>query len=401
LIFTAFDETAIFAEVKAMTTGGSYMETVLEGFREPEELSEIQELMQKDKLLEAREEATALTKRASESFPSVKHERFLRGSCLYLLGLIAAKLGDSEGSIRYMEAASDLGHPFAPYRAAAHLLIEGAISDDSMDLREKRDKAFHYYLMGAELGDVVCIDHIQLALRAKGKKSQEQYWFLLKRMSEEEDPVRQFAHFYHTTYTAKDRLFLDKVMKEESLSGGPCPSTITGIPGRSTLVSAYIDLIMRKQLRFVWLAFFQDTGMVESHPMMQVFDGYREVVRRNPLADLFLLVNQKYAADKSTIALKSDQVLENMLAGDQIMVQFGRLAHYAIVWAVDKDNQRVLLLDPFDEFWQPSHNSCVTFFDRKAYKHNRHLVHLSLTEVQQMLVVVMTIRDRNSANEAS
>lgn len=378
-----------------MTTRRSYMETVLGGFRTPEELREIQELMQKGKLLEAREKATGLAIRAAESFSSVKSARFLRGEALYLQGQIAAEMGHTEGSIRHMVAAADLGHPFAPYQAAAHLLIEGAVSNDSMDLRAKRDKAFHYYLMGAELGDVVCIDHIQVALRAKGNKSQEHYWFLLKRMSEEADPVRQFAHFYHTNYTAKDRLFLDKVMKEESLSGGPCPSTITGIPGRSTLVSAYVDLIMRKQLGFVWRAFYDDTGMAKSYPMMQVFDGYRDTVRGNPLADLFLLVNQKYAADESNVALPSDQLFENMLAGDQIMVQCGRLVHYAIVWAVDRDNQRVLLLDPFDEPWQPSHNPSITFFERKDYKHNRHLVHLSLSEVQQMLVAVMTVRERN------
>ena len=132
--------------------------------------------------------------------------------------------------------------------------------------------------------------------------------------------------------------------------------------------------------------------------MMQVFNGYRDAIRRNPLADLFLLVNKEYAAEKSAFTLTNDQLLENMLAGDQIMVRCGRLAHYAIVWAVDRDNQRVLLLDPFDEFWQPSHNPCITFFERKDYKHNRHLVHLLLSELQPMLIAVMTIRDRTSAD---
>ena len=212
-----------------MTNGGSYMETVLEGFRKPEELSEIQELMQKDNLLEAREKATALAKRAPESLSSVKLERFLRGSGLYLLGQIAAKLGDSKGSIRYLEAASDIGHPFAPYQTAALLLIEGVVLSDSLDIQAKQDKVFHYYLMGAELGDVDCIDHLQVLLRAKGEKSQENYWFLMKHMSEEADQVRQFARFYDTTYTTKDRVFFEKLMKDESLSGGPCPSTITGI----------------------------------------------------------------------------------------------------------------------------------------------------------------------------
>lgn len=381
-----------------MGNGRSYIEYILEGFSTPEELEEIQKLIQKDKLLEAREKATALAKRAPESFSSVKHERFFRGSALYLRGQIAAKLGDIEDSIRHMEAATELGHPFAPYQAAAHLLIEGAGSNDSLDLRAKQDKALYYYLVGAELGDVVCIDHIQVALRAKGKKSQEHYWFLLKRMSEETDDVRRYAHFHDTKLTAEDRLFFEKVMKAESLSGGSSPSAITGVPGRSTLVSAYVDLNIRKHLRFVWLAFFEDVGTVESYPMMQVFNGYRDAIRRNPLADLFLLVNKEYAAEKSAFTLTNDQLLENMLAGDQIMVRCGRLAHYAIVWAVDRDNQRVLLLDPFDEFWQPSHNPCITFFERKDYKHNRHLVHLLLSELQPMLIAVMTIRDRTSAD---
>jgi hypothetical protein len=378
-----------------MTTGGSYTEAVLDGFDTPEELREIQELIRKDKLSKALKKATALARRAPESFSSVKHERFLRGSALYLQGQIAAELGDAEGSIRHMEAAASLGHPFAPYQAAARLLIEGALSKNSMELRARRDKAFQYYLMGAELGDTACIDQIQVIFRAKGDQAQEHYWFLLQRMSEEAGPVRQFARLYETVYTAKDRLFLDKVMKKESISGGACPSTINGVPGRSTLVSAYVDLILRRQLRFVWGAFFSGTAD-KAHQMIQVFEEYRELIRHNPLADLLLLVNNKYAAGKPAIALASDQLSQNMLAGDQILVQCGRLSHYAIVWAVDRDKQRVLLLDPFDKFWKPSHNPCITVYNRVEYKHSRHLVQLLLPEVQQMLVAVMTVRDRLS-----
>ena len=80
-----------------------------------------------------------------------------------------------------------------------------------------------------------------------------------------------------------------------------------------------------------------------------------------------------------------------MLTGDQIMIRCSRLTHYAIVWAVDRDYQRVLLLDPYYEFGQPSHNPCITFYERKDYKHNQHLVLILLPELQPMLVAVMTI----------
>lgn len=381
-----------------MAKGKSYMESIVAGFRAPEELLEIENLMEKDKFLEAREKATILANRAPETFSSLKFERFLRGSALYLLGEITAKLGGNKDSIRYMEAASDLGHPFAPFQTAARLFFETNRQGNSLDRQTNLDKVFHYYLMGAELGDLACIELIQVLLKQKGNESQQNYWFLLQRMSEVADKIRQFVHFYHGTYTTEDRAFLHDVMKKESLSGGAYNSTTTAIPSRSTLVSAYVDLLMRRQLQFVWLAFFQDTGTIEGFPMADVFECYREEVCRNPLAELYLLVSQKYAAQDSAIALSSGQLVENILAGDQILVQCGHLAHYAIVWAVDIENQQIILLDPFDEFWQPSHNLCINSFERKDYKYNRHLVHLSLKEVQQILVAVMTIRNRNSEN---
>jgi tetratricopeptide (TPR) repeat protein len=377
-----------------MSTGRSFVESVIDGFNTPEELLEIEDLMEKKRLIEAREKAIALAKKPSDYFASDKRERYMRGYALYYSGQISAELGDRDDAIQQMEAAVDLGHPYAAYDTAALLLIQGTASKTPIDTDALRDKVFHYYLIGAELGYAVCIDHIQVALRAKGEESKAHYWFLLQRMSESADDVRRYRHFQNTEFTKEDRLFLRQVMKTESLSGGALPSTIAGLPRRSTLVSAYVDLLMRKQLRFVWMAFFEDSGVAESYPLTDVFNAYRDSTRDNPLADLFLLVNERYASDESAIALSSDQLLENTLAGDQVVVRCGRMVHYAIVWAVDRKNQKVLLLDPFDEFWQPSHNPCITFFERKSYKGHRHLVNLLLPEFQSMIVAVMTIRDR-------
>ncbi len=372
----------------------SYMASIMGGFRTSPELSKINDLLEKKNLKAAYENATEIIEKESSSFLSAKMENYLKGQVYFLRGEISAELGHSEAALEDMKGATEFGHPFAPYQVASRLVIQSSLTQDPLERKQYLEKAHAYHLMGAELGHSICIDHIQVALRAKQRKEDEHYWFLLERIGESPEQISKFQTFYTQVFNEDDRAFFAEVMEMMSLSNGQKLSAIQGLPGRSTLVSAYVDLIMRKGLRFVWKAFFQEDKGDVTFTLQEVFENYRNIIRKNPLADLWLLINNKYDSGNKALSLNTDKLIDNTLPGDQIVVRCGRLSHYSTVWSIDKSKNEVYLLDPFDEFWQPSHNRCVTAYEHQPYKYKRYLTRVSYSELQEILVAVFSIRDR-------
>jgi len=372
----------------------SHITYVKEGFRTDPELQALYDLIDNEELTTAQQKATKIIERESTSFSSAKYENYLKAQAYFLRGEVAAQRGDENAALDDMKHATDLGHPYAPYQVASRLVIQSTRTQDALKRQRYLDEAHEYHLMGAELGDSVCIDHIQVALRAKQQLMDEHYWFLLERMGDDAEQIDKFVSFYSEVFNENDRALLDDVMETLSLSKGQKESAVQDVPGRSTLVSAYVDLLMRRQLGFVWKAFFQEDKGEGAFPLQEVFESYQSAIRENPLADLYLLVNLKYDYGAKAKGLAAEELAANALPGDQIVIRCGRLSHYANVWAIDKSKNEMYLLDPFDEFWQPSHNRCVTMFERKPYKYKRHLIRVSYAEVQKMLVAVLAVRDR-------
>lgn len=358
------------------------------------ELRGIDDLQDKGELNQAHRKATALIERPSNSFSSVKYERHLKGLALYRRAHISKKLFDIEGFLNDMEKAANLGHPNAPSEAATWLMFRSIREPDSSRRQAALEKVYAYYLMGAELGNSDCYEYTQAICREKGQREEEHYWFLLKQMAQDIEAIRQVDHLYRQYLTTSFRAFLDRVMCTRSLSGGEVASTISGLPGRTTLTAAFVDLNMRRFLRFVWSANFKEDGPKSTLSMEEVFHGYRKAIReKNPLADLWLLINRRYRANSDAISLTLEQLVKNILPGDQILVRSGSLVHYSTIWAVGQAKQEVLLMDPFHEFWLPTHNPGVTVFETRPYKYERSLIRVSLPELKRMLVAVMTIRD--------
>ncbi len=391
--FPAYGD-APYAGNAKRTDISSHIASVKDGFKTDPELTDIYDLIDNEELTTAQEKATKIIERESTSLSSAKYENYLKAQAYFLRGEIVSQRGDDNAALEDMKHATNLGHPYAPYQVASRLVIQGTRAQDALKQQRYLEQAHAYHLIGAELGDPVCIDHIQVALHAKQQLRDEHYWFLLERMGEDAAQIDKFESFYLQVFNEKDRAFLDDVMKMLSLSKGQKESSLQGVPGRSTLVSAYVDLLMRRQLRFIWKAFFQEDKGDGAFTLQEVFGSYKSAICNNPLADLYLLVNRKYDCDAEAKGLTAEVLIANALPGDQIVIRCGRLSHYANVWAIDKSKNEVYLLDPFDEFWQPSHNRCVTVFDRKPYKYKRHLTRVSYAEVQKMLVAVFAVRDR-------
>lgn len=245
-----------------------------------------------------------------------------------------------------------------------------------------------------QLGDADCARTLMSAYRAQGLKDEEFYWLLIGRMLGSTSEMETFAQYYEQNLSDGDRALLARIMRERSPSGGDVSSGIKGLPGRSTLTAAFVDAMMRHNLEFVWGAFFSPSAPDES--VEKVFGKWQSTLTPQLLVAAYLLTPQPSGTkSRSIISVKSTDTLGmNLLPGDQIIARCGSLTHMAEFWAFESDKRSVLLLDPFYEFWQPSHNACVKAMKLVPYRYRRDLVRISIADLSGMLEAVLTIRDR-------
>ncbi|HEX8109685.1 MAG TPA: hypothetical protein VF516_18265 [Kofleriaceae bacterium] len=357
------------------------------GFEDAPELREIERLTEQGDKEGARAAATALIASPSGSFEPPTREPFLKGSALFLRSFVAASEADT---LADLEQAAAFGHPEAPYHLASHLLIASTSRRDG-ERQLLRPKIESLFLAGAQLADERCMDVLEDIYKRSGQRDDQNYWGMLRRMSEADEQRRKLLDTaFRETFTAEDRASIDHAMRAKSLSGGAVPPSQGGLPGRSTLTSLFVDVWMRKQLAFVWRAFFN--ANTPDATVTEVFDHYRQTVRAEPFGQLFLVL-PSHASSDGQLSLTHEQLAAAILPGDVMIVLADGRSHYATVWAIDRPGGTILVLDPFWEFWQPTHNSMITRMEHVDYAPRRQLFRLSWPEVRNMLVAAIVVRD--------
>jgi hypothetical protein len=371
----------------------TYFKSIYGGFSTPNEFKIIYQLSDKGNKKGALAESVKLINRVKKT-PESKRKNFLLGSTYFIRGQLYGELGKNDSSILEFKKASSYGNPEAPYQLASRLQLYIKETGDTSKLNE----SLQYFEMGAELGDETCMDLVQVGLKATHEIEKENYWFLLLRMAGSTEEIRRFKVFYDEKYNDSDRTFLNNAFLRHSLTS-KVTSSIPKLPGRSLLCAAYVDLVLRNMLGFIWEAFFSQTPQNKSFPMETVYEGFRSVYEKNnPLIKVYLLTNDKYEVKKPSTRLKPNKLVNMLLPGDQILVNCGPLNHYAIIWSNDISKHQITLLDPFYEFWQTSHNECVTSFKKDDYtykSYKRSLIKIKSQDLQNMIVAAFTIRDRN------
>lgn len=363
-----------------------------EGFETNPDLKQLSSLLEAKRLDEARALATRILNRPTSAFKSRKDEQFVKAYALYYSAHAAAHLGQDGEALREFEQAADMGLQSAYFEVAGRFTVLARSASSLDDRRKLFDQALTYYLGCAELGDPDCMDIVAKVYQKLNRKDEENYWFLIKQMNRSATELDNVARFYKQQFTDEDRATLTRVMHERSLSGGEVSSPIKGLPGRSTLTSAFVDNLMRRQLEFVWRAFFSASAPEES--VYESFQQYRSHVPSNPFASAYLLVPQAInSKDDNIVSLPSIADLAfNLQNGDEVLVRCGPLTHAAVLWSLDSQND-VLLLDPFFQFWQPSHNACAKSMKLVPYRYKRDLVEIPFASLKNMLQGVITIRD--------
>jgi hypothetical protein len=342
----------------------------------------------------ARRLATTLIERPRNSFATSKEERFLKGTAYALRGEAAARLSDDAASLADYRQATILGHPGAPYQVGARLTVAAAQEVDPSRRTVLRQEVEAYFLIGAELGDPTCMQMLQTLYESQSRGSEGGYWSLLRHIGE--DPPRTLEQIYNRGLDDNVRTQLSSALRQYSLTGGDAP-TQGRLPGRSTLTAAYVDYGMRRQLAFIWRAFFS-SGAPDA-TLMESFEQLRSLTTDNPFAETYLLLagTTRPGADVILTVPNRTALSGTMLPGDWLVVRCGVLVHQALVWSVNRTTGGLTVLDPFYEFWQPSHNRCIHTFGLTPYRQardDRELVQLALPEVIPLLEGVIAIRDR-------
>ena len=175
--------------------------------------------------------------------------------------------------------------------------------------------------------------------------------------------------------------------------GGPFDSTTAGLPGRDVAATLYAEHRLR-QIVVTGLGF--RSPRVETRTPPTVLEDFRFQAlqaAKGGMADLLLLVPGPASGSKANVVrLPRERVAAEVHAGDKVWVTCGALSHTAEVFFIDRARDVVHLVDATWEFWQPSHNDCVTAlaFERTAY--GFYAVALKWSQVVPIIDAVGSLR---------
>ena len=324
-------------------------------------------------------------------FGSRRIADYVRGTALYMKAEIAYNEdNDEQGARESFMGAWILGNAQAPEKIS--ILENPGEKQDSVLLV----KQLKYLRKAAELGDKGCMYKTQLLLSYFQKDELEfNYWGILGSMGEDSTSI---ADLMRTTASSdpSELLPFKQALKKFSIDGGAVRSTVPGLPGRSILTAAYVDLFLRTSLRDYWWQVWKPVDNGRANTLESAFKGAQTIVKHhNPASAVYLLTNTHLKTHEKSIPFDPANLLGVLLPGDQVFVRCGVLGHIATVWKIDKVHQKLYFLDPFYEFWQPSHNVCISHFSQDFYTNGRYLTVIDAGDVQKIIVAIFTTRDRS------
>lgn len=372
------------------------------GFSTEPHLAPVGEALRKQHFKEAQDLATAVinlpaqafkSNLPAQAFNSGKLEQYVKARAHYYRALAEGGLSATDAQIKDFKRAADMGDSDAAFYAST-ILMQLAVSSKPMQTAStSMQEAFGYIQMAAELGATDAMAIVAKFARSGGRRADETYWSSLHSLDNSPDKQRLMTKAYEEKLMDGGWKELAQVMREQSISGREVPAANDQLPGRSSLTSALVDLRIRRQLEFVWRAFFKPDAPDEN--VLALFQHHRESLTNSPFAAAYLITTQANQPDDQGVVVVSSHrdLADSVLPGDSIVVRCGALVHTAVVWEIDRKKERLIMLDPFFEFWQPSHNECVKSFSLKPYKYQRELVELSWPEIQPMMVANISVRD--------
>lgn len=251
--------------------------------------------------------------------------------------------------------------------------------------------------IGAELGDSESALMLGGDMWPNSLSDREKaYWSLVALGMDASMSAERTDKNVHNAFALAGDTGVSQAIHDYSPLGGLTrANTAAGLPGRGVLATMFCDAFLRREYGYNYGKRAPTTKAAESPSSLEVFrymSAFADVLGR---ARAYLLVpGDRKFADPAIISLDSAEIARQLSPGDEVFVRCGPLTHVVRLYKIDRDAGTLGFVDGLFEYWQPSHNSCISSFDLAPLKLGGFLARVRLSEVLPMIQGVVTFRDR-------
>lgn len=304
--------------------------------------------------------------------------------------------GSLREAIALLKPAADMGNLRADKKITEIMWRKFEGDPEYASVEASPEQLAKYLRIGAELGDARSATMLGASNSFAGLDEREKvYWslvgFALAINDEQAFRRRMIADVIRHAGTEK----VTGAIKEYSLLPPTTPAGPGALAGRGLVTTIYADATLRRDYGFSYGR--RGTEGTPSGPTPDVQEIFKAIqAYAGVVGDIraFLLIpGTRQFEDPSILSVPKDDLASLVIPSDTIFVRCGGLPHVAMVHHVDRAQNRIYLSDGLWEFWQPSHNSCITHFDLVPFQHGGFLVAVPLSEFGSVLKAVSTLRD--------
>lgn len=341
-----------------------------------------------------RELADLFISAAPGTFPSEYYAGRLRADGhYYKYKLLVAEQGSPLLARTELLLAVENGHG-----PAAEEFVEGILTGDPFSRvlahTMKKSEVQSLLRTGALLGGPVSAAALGFTQLGDPLDEEEKlYWMLLAVMREKGIESERRTQLLSSVVASAGKAKAIASLRKYAITGVPLPDR-GELPGRDIEDVLFVESDLRHTMGVAagTTVDFQ-TAPPESLPIGDQFDILSTIVKTMWTSDVYLLY---FAGRPPTthraIKKSKGEIMAELSPGDRVFVNCGGLAHVAVLYRRSRETGELLFLDPLHQFWQPSHNSCVTHYQLKHELANRYLTVVKEAEVEDMLQAVFTFR---------
>jgi hypothetical protein len=349
----------------------------------------------------AAEMARGIINRDESEFYSQPYANWVKSvALLHLSEAVFQSSGDKRQAVEYAEMSAKRGNlqavDYVVGVAYAKLQKSPDFQDTEVDVVELQG----YLRIGAELGDSRSAMMLGSDLWPNPLGSRERiYWTLIgvggaTDLTQEQ---RQIAMESLVGVVGEEEV--EQAIEEFSPLGGARRSNVASLPGQDILTTIFVDANLRGQYGMTYGLMPRPEGERRTPDILEIFklqEAYADVIGK--IGAYLLVVESSRLDDAAILNVTRELVVESLGPGDYVFVRCGTLTHMAIVYSIDENTSRINFADGLFQYWQPSHNSCVTDFHLTPYRHGGYLASVALRDVTPLIQAVITFRDRAGAS---
>ena len=304
--------------------------------------------------------------------------------------------GNLDEVIELLKPAADAGNLLADKKITEIMWRKFEGDPDYAAVEASPGELTKYLRIGAELGDALSAVMLGASNSPAGLAEREKvYWPLVGFALSINDDVAFRRRMIAGVIGRAGKEEVTAAIKEYSLLPPTTPAGPGVLPGRGLVATIYADATLRRDYGFSYGR--RGTEGTQSGPTPSVYEIFKaHQAYANVAGDIraFLLVpGTRRFDDPSLLSVPKDDLSLLINPSDSVFVRCGPLTHLAMVHHVDRTQNRIYLSDDLWEFWQPSHNFCITHFDLVSFQHGGFLAVVPLSEFMAVLEAVAAYRD--------